>query len=133
MTAKERHDLIRKVEDGLANGLTLTEACRAAGRNKVWYWRWRDSYMAAIESALADKPRSGRPSSRDASLRLAEAIGDLEKKIKTVEGILNAMRESLATVRNTACAATDQDAPGQHRAPAGQAGGGPVERKKTWI
>lgn len=100
MTALNRMKLMREVECILADGgVSISEACRKAGTNKHWYYRWRHRLDTATELALSDEARPGRPCKTSAAFRIASALEDQERKIKKIEGTINSMKDGLKKIK----------------------------------
>lgn len=99
MTASERLKKLEVIKKKINDGCSEITACMSVGHTVAWYHRWQGRYETARDKALSDIPRCGRPSTIEDDAKLTIELNSLEKKIKTIEGTTNAMKENVKQIQ----------------------------------
>ena len=99
MNSKERLAVLETIDKRVGEGCHLGLACLGAGVSEAWYRRWKTRLESAVEHALCDFQRSGRPSRDPDDVALDSALETLERKIQTVEYSTKSIKENLEKVK----------------------------------
>lgn len=102
MTPLDRKKILRDVERIMNDGgISMNQACRIAGTNKAFYYRWKGRLDTAMVIGLSDASRSGRPCKEEDDLLLAQLLDEQERKIKTIEGTISTMKNGIEKIRKS--------------------------------
>ena len=102
MTPLDRLKIIRDVERNMNDGgVSMNQACRLAGTNKAFYYRWKDRLDVAMAIGLSDVSRSGRPCKEEDDFLLAQLLDEQDRKIKTIEGTISTMKNGIEKIRKS--------------------------------
>lgn len=93
--AAERCSKILRIEGHSNAGATIDLGCYRESTTKRWFYCWRGRIDEAVQEALTDRPRSGRPDKEDAARKVRLTVERQRKKIKTIQGQLNALSAEL--------------------------------------
>jgi len=74
-TAEQKADILRKIQEDLRSGMTVTKALEKAGIVSSLYSKWKRQFEVGIRSSL----RNGKPPVDRAKKQLEKRVAKLEK------------------------------------------------------
>ena len=86
-----RGEKIQSIQQQAAQGFEVLTACRIAKTCEGSYKRWLGRLNHAVQKALTDQERSGRPNREDARERIFHALAEYRKRMKVLQVQLGAM------------------------------------------